>query len=175
MDEGLRVVIEMTQSILDGLAKDLEGLTAEEAEWRPLAEANSISLIVRHLAIEAQWHRACLERGVPMPHETTDDLQRQIDAVPLEFLGNLKTFQEAFGGFLEELRKVTLPDLQARSATAYAAWPSASVHLLAYHQAMHASMHWGQIRTLRNLHEKTRGRPAPFFPDNPTYPKKKAG
>jgi hypothetical protein len=34
MDEGLRIAVEMTQSILDGLRKDLEGLTPEEVEWR---------------------------------------------------------------------------------------------------------------------------------------------
>ena len=31
-------------------------------------------------------------------------------------------------------------------------------------------MHWGQVRTLRNLYRKTRGEPARFFPDNPTFP-----
>jgi hypothetical protein len=175
MDEGLQVVVEMTQKILEGLSKDLDGVTAEEAEWRPLPEANSIAVIVRHLAIEAQWHRACLERGELMPHETTDDLQRQIDAMPLEFHGNRKAFQGTLGAFLEALRKMTLQDLQARSAAAYGAWPSASAHLLAYHQAMHVSMHWGQIRTILNLYEKTRGRPARFFPDNPSYPKGRAG
>ncbi len=76
MDEGLQVAVEMAKEILEGLSKDLDGLTPEEAEWRPLPEANSIALIVRHLAIESQWHRACLEQGEPMPHETTDDLQR---------------------------------------------------------------------------------------------------
>jgi hypothetical protein len=175
MDERLQVAVEMTREILDGLSKDLDGLTSEEADWRPLPEGNSIAVIVRHLAIESQWHRACLEQGDPMPHETTDDLQQQIDAVPLAFESNLKAFQEAFGGFLETLRNMTLVGLRERSGAAYRAWPSVSAHLLGYHQAMHVSMHWGQIRTIRNLYQKTRGEPARFFPDNPTYPKGRAG
>ena len=31
-------------------------------------------------------------------------------------------------------------------------------------------MHCGQIQTIRNLYRKTRGEPARFFPENPTYP-----
>ena len=42
--------------------------------------------------------------------------------------------------------------------------------MLAYHQATHLARHTGQIRTIRNLYRKTRGEPARFFPDNPTYP-----
>jgi hypothetical protein len=141
----------------------------------PLPEANNIALIVRHLAIEAQWHRACLQRGEPMPREVTDKLQRRIDAVPLAFEDNFGAVQEALAGFLETLLRMTLVGLRERSAAAYRAWPSASAHLLGYHQAMHVSMHRGQIRMIRNLYHKTQGRPARFFPDNPTYPKGKAG
>jgi hypothetical protein len=175
MDEALLVTVEMTQSVLEGLGKDLDDLTPEEAEWRPLPEANSIALIVRHLAIEAQWHRACLEQGEAMPRETTDDLQHRIDAVPVAFQSNLEAFQEASGSFLATLRTMTLAGLRERSAAAYRDWPSCSAHLLGYHQAMHVSMHWGQIRTIRNLYRKTRGQPARFFPENPSYPKGDTG
>ena len=83
MDEALQVVIEMTESIGQGFRKDLEDVTSEEVNWRPLPHANSINLILRHLCIEAQWHQASLERGEPMPSEATEELQRQIDSVPL--------------------------------------------------------------------------------------------
>src|SRR6266849_757223 len=72
------------------------------------------------------------EHGEPMPRETTDDLQRQIDAVPLAFESNLKAFREAFGSFLETLRKMTLTGLRERSTAAYRAWPSCSAHVLGY-------------------------------------------
>lgn len=175
MDEALRVVIEMTQSIGQGFRQDLEGVTPEEAAWRPLPQANSINLIVRHLSIEARWHRASLEHGEPMPHETTEDLQRSIDLVPLDFGSNLKAFEEAYSSFIAALGTMTLVGLQQRTAVAYRDWPSCSAHLLGFHQAMHVAMHWGQIRTIRNLYQKSRGQPARFFPDNPTFPKADAG
>ena len=171
MDEALQVVIEMTENIWQRFRNDLEDMTAEEVDWRPLPQANSIGLIVRHLCIEAQWHQASLERGEPMPDELTADLQRQIDSVPLDFEQNLKTFEEAYASFLAALRKMTLVGLQQRSEAAYQGWPSHSAHFLGFHQAMHVSRHWGQIRTIRNLYRKTRGEPARFVPDNPTFPK----
>lgn len=168
MHEPLQVVIKMTESIGQGIRKDLEGVTAEEALWRPLPQANSINLIVRHLCIEAQWHRDSLERGEPMPYETTQTLQAAIDSVPLDFERNLKAFEEAYSRFLAALR--TLVDLRQRTEAAYQGWPSCSAHFLGFHQAMHVCMHWGQIRTIRNLYQKSRGQPARFLRDNPTFP-----
>lgn len=175
MHEQLQVVIEMTERIGQGFRKDLEGVTPEEADWRPLPQANSINLIVRHLCIEAQWHRDGLERGEPMPCETTESLQAAIDAVPIDFERNLKAFEEAYSRFLAALRTMTLVDLRQRTEAAYQGWPPRSDHFLGFHQAMHVSMHWGQIRTIRNLYQKSRGLPARFFPDNPTFPKAEAG
>lgn len=171
MDHALRIPVEMTEKIVQGVRKDLEDVTPDEAGWRPLPEANSIALIVRHLAIEASWHLACLERGEPMPYDPTPALQQQIDAVPLDFERNRRDFVSALEGFLAILTGTDAAGLRERSTAAYAAWPSAPAHMLAYHQAMHVCMHWGQIRTIRNLYEKTRGRPARYFPDNPSYPR----
>jgi len=173
MDEALRVVIEMAETIGQRFRKSLEDVTAEEASWRPLPQANSINLILRHLCIEAQWHRAALERGEPMPFETTEDLRRKIDAVPLDFEQSLSAFEEAYSSFVAALRQVTLVGLQHRTEVAYQGWPARSrpPHFLGFHQAMHVSMHLGQISTIRNLYQKTRGLPARFFPENPTFPK----
>jgi nucleotide-binding universal stress UspA family protein len=65
-------------------------LTPAEVGWRPLPEANSIGLIVRHLAIEADWHRAAIERAEPIPFDLTEEQQRQIDLVPFDFDANLR-------------------------------------------------------------------------------------
>jgi uncharacterized protein DUF664 len=175
MDEALRVIIEMTERVGHGFRRDLQGVTPEEVVWRPVPQANNIALIVRHLAIEAEWHRAGLESGEPMPHETTEDLQREIDSIPLDFERNLKAFEDAYSSFLSALRKITLVDLQHRTEAALQSWPSRSAHSLGFHQVMHVCMHWGQIRTIRNLYQKSRGQPARFFPDNPTFPKAAAG
>ena len=170
MDSALQLIVEMTESTWQRFTNDLEDVTAEEAQWRPLPEANSIALIVRHLAIEAHWHRACLERGEAMPHDTTEDLQRAIDAVPLDFQDNMKSLEQDLAAFLSALKTITLAVLEQRTREAYRRWPSRPPHFLGFHQAMHVAMHLGQIRTIRNLYRKTRGEPARFFPHNPTYP-----
>jgi hypothetical protein len=172
MDGALLVAVELTESMWQGFSRDLEDMTAEEVAWRPLPEANSISLIVRHLSIEAEWHLACLQRGAAMPHETTEHLQGEIDSVPLNFEQNLNSLEQAYTAFLAALRTITLNDLEQRTAAAYEHWGSFPPHFLGFHQAMHLAMHWGQVRTIRNLYRKTRGEPARFFPDNPTYPKR---
>ena len=175
MDEALRVIVEMTESVGQGFRNDLEDLTPQEAAGRPLPQANSITSIVRHLAIEAEWHRASLDRGEPMPYEPTSNLQRTIELVPLDFERNLKAFEDAYSSFLARLRAMTLADLQQRTIAAYADWPSCPAYFLGFHQATHVSMHRGQIRTIRNLYRKSRGQAARFFPDNPTFPKAGTG
>lgn len=175
MDEALRVVVEMNESTWNGFKRDLEDVTPEEADWRPLPQANSINLIVRHLRLEAEWHTASLEKGAPMPYDVTPGLQQQIDSVPLDFERNSKELEGQYTRFLSALGGATLPALQRQTELAYGAWASAGgppipPHFLGYHQAMHLAMHWGQIRTIRNLYQKTRGEPARFHPKNPTYP-----
>jgi hypothetical protein len=170
MDAALQVVVEMAEFIWQEFSNDLEDVSAEEVAWRPLPEANSIGLIVRHLSIEAQWHLASLERGTPMPREATEDLLREIDSVPLDFTANLKSLERSYAAFLTALKYTTLHDLEQRTQSAYEHWRSRPAHFLGFHQAMHLATHRRQIRTIRNLYRKTRGEPARFFPDNPTYP-----
>ena len=169
MDDALVLISEMNELILKALRRSVGDLTKEEIDWRPLPQANSINIIVRHLAIEAQWHLDSLERGEPMPGATVSPrLQQMIDAVPLDFEQNFKNLERLYTRFLEILRAMTLPQLQQRTEAAYG---RARAHLLGYHQLMHVVGHCGQIGTIRNLYRKTRGEPALFFPENPTYPK----
>lgn len=172
MDEALRVVVEMNQRAWNVFKDAVDDLTNDEVNWRPPLQGNNINIIVRHLRIEAQWHLDSLIHGDTMPSEVTPSLQREIDTVPLDFPRNLAKLEELFTGFLDGLRTTTLRDLQQRTAAAYGAGatPTGSEHFLGYHQALHVAMHCGQIRTIRNLYRKTRGEPARFFPENPTYP-----
>ena len=82
MDDALQVLSDMNASMWAALKNSLEDLTEEEISWRPLPEANTISLIVRHLRIEAEWHVESLERGEPMPTVAVSPSQDMIDAVP---------------------------------------------------------------------------------------------
>lgn len=173
MEDTLRVVAEMNQWIWSLLKVALDDLSSDEINWRPLPQANSINLIVRHLRIEAQWHLDSLTRGDVMPSEVTAALQEEIDDVPLDFQCNLDKLEELYTGFLDMLRSATWQGLQERTASAYcySAEAPGPAHLLAYHQAVHMALHCGQIRTIRNLYRKTRGESARFFPENPTYPR----
>jgi hypothetical protein len=70
----------------------------------------------------------------------------------------------ATGGFIEAATSTAV-----RAAYGAAVEAEGSVHLVGYHQALHVATHVGQIRTIRNLYRKTRGEPARFVPENPTY------
>lgn len=173
MDEALRLVIEMNELAWNGFKADLKDVAPEEINWRPLPPANTINAIVRHLRIEAQWHLASIEHGEQMPSQVTPGMQQMIDSVPLDFERNLKELEELYTRFVGALGRMTLADLQRQTALAYQDFPSEAPlppHLLSFHQAVHLATHWGQIRTIRNLYRKTRGEPARFFPDNPSFP-----
>jgi Protein of unknown function (DUF664) len=169
MDDALRVVVEMHERLWGVLKKALEDLSAEEIHWRPLPQANTINVIIRHLRIEAQWHLDSLEHGEPMPTIAVAAPQEAIDAVPADFEENFKGLEALYTRFMEMLRTATLVTLQQRTAAAYGD-ARRLTYRLGYHQAMHLAMHCGQIRTIRNLYCKVRGEPARFLPDNPTYP-----
>jgi Protein of unknown function (DUF664) len=169
MDDALRVVVEMYESLWGRLKNALEDLSEEEIHWRPLPQANTINVIIRHLRIEAQWHLDSLERGEPMPTIAVAAPQEAIDAVPADFEENFKRLEELYTRFVELLRTMTLVTLQHRTAAAYGE-ARRLTYPLGYHQATHLAMHCGQIRTIRNLYRKMRGEPARFHPENPTYP-----
>jgi uncharacterized damage-inducible protein DinB len=169
VDDGPSFVVEMNQAMWDRFAADLRELTPEEADWRPLPQANSISVIIRHLRIEAEWHLASLERGEAMPGEVSADLQQEIDSVTADFARNREELTRVFSRFLSVLRETPLPKLALHTQHAYGS-VSVPPHFLGFHQASHLASHLGQIRMLRNLYRTTRGERALFHPDNPTYP-----
>lgn len=171
MDDALRIVFEMNSSMWEALRNALEELTEEEARWRPLPQANTISVIVRHLRIEAEWHVNSLARGEPMPTIAVAPSQEAIDAVTDDFAENFRMLEELCTRFLEILQDTTVSTLRDRTAAAYGKVSESEKrrYLLGYHHATHLAMHCGQIRTIRNLYRKTRGEPARFFPENPTY------
>jgi DinB superfamily len=153
------------------LEASLEDAAEAEVSWRPHPEGNSIALIVRHLRIEARWHLDSLMRGDPIPSEISPDLQRTIDAVPLDFHRNSGELFELGARFVEVLEEIGVDALEDRTKQAYGASVAAEApHFLGYHQAMHIMSHCGQIRSIRNLYLKSRGERGRFFPENPTYP-----
>src|SRR5438105_3901109 len=124
------------------LEASLENAAEEEVDWRPHPEGNNIALIVRHLWIEAQWHLGSLMRGDPMPSEVSPDLQRTIDAVPLDFRRNSGELLELGARFVDVLKEMKVEALEDRTKQAYGASVAAEApHFLGYHQAMHVMSH----------------------------------
>lgn len=172
--DGMKPLVDLNDWIWNGCKADLSDVAAEEVDWRPLPQANSINVIVRHLRIEAEWHVASLERGERMPSEASPGLQQQIDSVPLDFQRNWQELDELYTRFNAALHATTLAGLEQRTAAAYDDSPrTPPAHFLGFHQAVHLAMHWAQIRTIRTLYKKTRGEPVParYFPGNVSYPK----
>jgi hypothetical protein len=168
MDESLQVAIELNEYTWNGFKKDLDDVSTEEVNWRPVPEANTINLIVRHLRIDTPWHVDNL--GNNNENQDADTIARAADQVPLDFERNLREVDELYTGFIGTLRRLTLGGLERQTGRAYREAGSVPSHFLGFHLAVHLARHWGQVRTLRNLYCKTRGEPARFFPDNPTFP-----
>ncbi|MGH9803607.1 MAG: DUF664 domain-containing protein [Candidatus Acidiferrales bacterium] len=172
MDEALQPLVEMNTLVWKGFKRTLTELHPDEIDWRPLPQANNMNVIVRHLRLEAEWHLDCLERGAPMPTEVTQEAQRRIDSVGMDFDRNLRELEELYTRFVVQLGKMAPDDLKKQSALAYRSFrDELPAHTLGFHQAIHLAGHMGQISSIRNLYQKARGQPARFFPDNPTYPK----
>jgi Protein of unknown function (DUF664) len=91
MDDALRVVVEMHESLWGRLKHALEDLSEEERHWRPLPHANTINIIIRHLRIEAQWHLDSLEYGAQMPTIAVAASQEAIDGGAGGFRGEHHT------------------------------------------------------------------------------------
>jgi hypothetical protein len=172
MNDGLRIVAEMHQVLWDRFRDSVIDLAEDEIHWRFLPQTISINMIVRHLRIESEWHFRSIRSGEPMPTIAAPVSQEAIDAVPLDFAENLNALKQLYAEFCDTLGRESLGTLKEKTAEAYgeAIAGKGLTYMLAYHQAIHLATHIGQIRTIRNLYCKTRGEPARFVPDNPTYP-----
>jgi DinB superfamily len=172
MDEALQLVIEMNEWTWKRFKGDLQDVTPEEIDWRPLPQANTINAILKHLRVEAEWSLSSLEHGEHSPYQDTASVQQLTDSIPLDFERNLTELEELYTRFIAALRQTTLAALKQQTVLDQV-FPGGASHAadrLSFRQAVHLAIHWGQIRTIRNLYRRTRGAPGRFFPDNPTFP-----
>lgn len=119
-----------------------------------------------------QWSLASLEHGEQSPYQDTASVEQLTDSIPPDFERNLQELEELYVQFIAALRRMTLAALQQQTVLDQV-FPGGALHsvdLLSFRQAVHLAMHWGQIRTIRNLYRRTQGEPGRFFPDNPTFP-----
>ena len=140
MEQDLQLMIQMNEWTWKRFMDALKDVTPEEAEWRPLPEANNINAILRHLRIEAHWHVASLECGESLPGQVAET-----DLEPLDFERNLKELEESYTRFIETLRRMPLAAVEEQTLLAYRSFPDASrpTHLLGFHQALHLATHPG--------------------------------
>ena len=174
MDGALQLMIEMNDWTWKRFKADLQDLTPEEADWRPLPQANTINAILKHLRVEAEWYLESLDHGEQSLYQDTASVQQLTESIPLVFEQNLRELEELYTRFIAGLRRKTLTALQQQTVLTQV-FPGGAPHaadLLSFRQAVHLAMHWGQIRTIRNLYRRTRGEPGRFFPDNPTFPER---
>jgi len=171
MDDALRLMIEMNEWTWKRFKDDLQDVTPEEVDWRPLPQANTINAILKHLRVEAEWYLASLEHGERSPYQHTGSVQELTESIPLDFAQNFQELEGLYSRFAAALCGMTLAALQQQTVLAQV-FPGGAPYtadLLSFRQAVHLAMHWGQIRTIRNLYRRTRGEPGRFFPDNPTF------
>ena len=169
MGQAIRLIYEANVDAWNRLKDSLVDVTNDESNWRPVPQANSINVIIRHLRIEAAWHVNSLRDGTPMPTIAAPVVQEEIDAIPLDFAANLTELTDYQSEYLTSLGASTLATLRERTRAAYGEVGAAKEHFIAYHNATQLTMHCGQVRTLRNLYRKARGETARFVPENPTY------
>jgi len=133
VDDGLSFVVEMNQAMWDRFVADLRDVTPDEADWRPLPQANSINVILRHLRIEAEWHLASLEHGAAMPsHMSLTSAADQLRAY------GLRSELEGAGQPPRSLSRSPAPDAPSDAA---AADPTCVRHPCERHAAP-ASLPW---------------------------------
>jgi hypothetical protein len=70
MDERLGAVVEMNEVTWARFQGTMADVGPDEINWRPLPQANTINLILRHLRIDAAWHVTRIEREAPIAAPT---------------------------------------------------------------------------------------------------------
>jgi uncharacterized protein (TIGR02118 family) len=165
--DGVDDFVEFNRTSWSRFERDVADVTAEEAAWRPLPQANTIALILRHLRIDAAWHADSIERDARARAMATGG------SGSLDFRANVAELSGHASRIVDGLSRLTRTRLRERTTLAYSDSPPARArpaHFLGFHFALHLAGHGAQIRTLRNLYAKVQGRPARFFPDNDSFP-----
>ena len=98
--KALHLVIEMNEWTWRHFKADLQDVTPEEIDWRPLPQANTINTILKHLRVEAEWYLKSIEHGEQSPYHDTASVQQLTDSIPLDFERNLKALEKLYADLL---------------------------------------------------------------------------
>lgn len=125
------------------IMETIEGLTLEQALWKPSPESNSIWQIVDHIAASKEWQIEILEKG-------------QAESPPwIEPLGDKASWQMLVSRLKDSHRrlKLALEQLKDEELLEY---PAPEIHrtlleLILSSGSAHEAHHGGQISYLRGL------------------------
>jgi hypothetical protein len=170
--------VAMLEDLTARLRADLRGVTPSALAWQPRRGANTIGMLLAHLAVvEVWWSVGVLERrGAGTPFERVLGIGMDGDGMPLParalppaslagrrlpyFLGLLRRGRAevrrvaAALGSHDLLRPFRRRRRDGREEVVDPRW-------VLHHLVEHFAGHYGQILLLRHLHRATRGAPAP--------------
>jgi hypothetical protein len=141
---------EMDEQMWTLLQRNLSGVTEQEADWRPHAEANSVRWMVGHLAWFEEWaHDALREEG-----------RFLVDRDPTAYLSGtlpelLDRFALARARYRERLRSLDEADL-AKPISYFGRYEVSGIDLLKTH-ALHLAGHRFQVRYVRGTYSRAHG------------------
>jgi uncharacterized damage-inducible protein DinB len=169
MDDAIQLAIEMSEANWNNFKNDMQGLTGDEINWRPLPQGNNINVLVRHMRGVEELFVSRLEQGEQSPYKDAPSVQKFTDSMPQNFEQNMRALEDLHSRFISALRSVTLAELKRKTFLTPFAQGSQPAHTLLLAEINHLATHRGQIRTIRNLYRKTRGEQGLFLPQNPTF------
>jgi len=169
MDDAIQLAVEMSEANWNNFKNDVKGLTADEINWRPLPQGNSINVLIKHLRVVEELFLSRLEQGEQSPYKDGPSVQKLTDSISPDFDQNMKALEELHNRFTAALRPTTLAELKRKTfLTPFAQGPQPA-NMLLLGEISHLATHRGQIRAIRNLYRRVHGEQGLFLPQNPTF------
>jgi uncharacterized damage-inducible protein DinB len=169
MDDAIQLAVEMSEANWNNFKNDVKGLTADEINWRPLPQGNSINVLIKHLRVVEELILSRLEQGEQSPYKDGPSVQKLTDSISQDFDQNMNALEELHNRFIAVVRPITLAELKRKTfLTPFAQGPQPANTLL-LGEISHLATHRGQIRTIRNLYRRVHGEQGLFLPQNPTF------
>jgi hypothetical protein len=147
---------EMDEQMWQLLQRNPPGLTEEEADWRPHAEANSVRWMLGHLAWFEEWAHDALEGRFLTDRDPTAYLDGHVRDL-------MDRFTTARRRYRERINDLTAADLDAE-LSCFGRYDLSGLALLKTH-ALHLAGHRFQVRYVRGTYSRAYGtRKAEFDP-----------
>jgi len=171
MDQVIEFAVGMMERNWNELKDDLKDITDDELDWRPVPESNSIRSIVRHLRTVEQLYLSRLEDAENSPWKDNAAVQKLAESATYDFPQIMKEFEDFRNRFVSWIQGSTMADLKAQTFPDPSSPPGIVLtkDSMISREIRHMITHRGQIRTLRNLYRRTKGKKGLFSPENESF------